>query len=379
MKIVYIIPYNWGGLPLYTAELANAVAEYEDVTVLASEGIDEKYFSEKVRLVKVLQPPSLNFGRPWKALSLKNVRSMLSFRKIRIVDELKPDIVHITTPLLPPLFFFLKLYGMDRKYKMAHTKHCLQSDSGPVVNAIENSLALLERFVRFDRIVVHTSRDRTMLGGRRRSITDRVRVIPQGVYSYFRKYPDGAPVEKNSVLFFGYVKEYKGLRYLFRAVPGIREKIPDVKMIVAGKGNVNGYLKELDGRYRDSLDVRNRYIPDEEVAQLFRSAEIIALPYSSMSGQSAVANVALSFGKPMVATDTGGFPEVVADGINGFIVPPKDEAALANAIVRILTDDPLKRKMGEGSREIAKELSWESVAKKSIGLYREMLADQCKA
>ena len=103
---------------------------------------------------------------------------------------------------------------------------------------------------------------------------------------------------------------------------------------------------------------------------MFRRASVVALPYVDAS-QSAVIPVAYTFGKPVVATTVGGLPELVEDGRTGFLVPPRDEQALADAVVRLLRDRELRHQLGaNGKRKVDTECSPDAVAHRTLEVYR---------
>lgn len=90
--------------------------------------------------------------------------------------------------------------------------------------------------------------------------------------------------------------------------------------------------------------------------------------------QSGSLHIACAFKKPVVAKSVGSIPEVVHDGISGFVVPPKDPEALADAIVKLLKDDKLRKEMGEnGYKKMKEELSWDKIAEKMIAIYKEVI------
>ena len=88
----------------------------------------------------------------------------------------------------------------------------------------------------------------------------------------------------------------------------------------------------------DRFIVLNEYVSDEKRAELFRRASVVVLPYIEAS-QSFIISIAYRFGKPVVATTVGGLPQMVDDGKTGFLVPPRDVDALADAIVRLMQND----------------------------------------
>ncbi len=129
-----------------------------------------------------------------------------------------------------------------------------------------------------------------------------------------------------NVLLFGRIFAYKGLEQLVRTEAVLGDRIPGLRITIAGRGDDPSSMRELMGdpaRY----DVRHRFIEDAEVAQLFLDADVVALPYTEAS-QSGVLNVAATFGKPIVATDVGELRRTVEGNGMGLVVPPGDPGPL---------------------------------------------------
>lgn len=138
-----------------------------------------------------------------------------------------------------------------------------------------------------------------------------------------------------SLLFFGFVRPYKGIDLLFEAMPQVLEALPKAHLTVAGEwwaaaGNPHELLAP---ELRETVTLLNRYVSNEEMAGLFKHADVVVLPYRSAT-QSAVVQLAYGFGVPVITTAVGGLPEAVAHEASGLIVPPNDAQALANAIIR---------------------------------------------
>jgi len=136
------------------------------------------------------------------------------------------------------------------------------------------------------------------------------------------------------LLFFGYVRPYKGLRYLLRALPEVLKDI-DVTLIIAGefyeeKQAYGDLIKNLDLTHH--IRLIDQYIPNEEVEIYFSACDLVVCPYSSGT-QSGIIQIAYSFHKPVICTRVGGLPEVVVEGKTGFVVPPQNPQALAAAIL----------------------------------------------
>ena len=204
-----------------------------------------------------------------------------------------------------------------------------------------------------------------------------VAVIPHGDLALLKKWEgveQEAPVSPSTktILFFGDIRRNKGLEYLLKAEPLVRARVSDYRMLVAGRCmEFERYEKYIEPGAR--IDVDNRFIPNKEVAAYFRRASFVVLPYISAT-QSGVVALAYAFGKPVVATRVGAIPEVVEDGKTGLLVEPRDERALADAIVRMLSSEERLAEMGRNAERYCREhLSWEAIAAKTRLVYEEAI------
>lgn len=142
------------------------------------------------------------------------------------------------------------------------------------------------------------------------------------------------------VLHFGFVRPYKGLIHLVRAMPSALERLSDLKLMVVGEfwEDVGGYRDEISRLgLEENVILVDGYVPNEEVARYFGAADLVAVPYVSSSA-SGIVQTAYCFSRPVIATDVGTLPEVVEDGETGYIVPPADSRALSDAIVRFFVE-----------------------------------------
>lgn len=162
------------------------------------------------------------------------------------------------------------------------------------------------------------------------------------------------------VLFFGYIRPYKGLSVLLEAM-GLLEH-PDIKLVIAGESyeDPTVYHRQIEKLgLNDRVTFHNRYIPNERVPDYFSAADVVALPYRSAT-QSGIVQMAYAFGVPVIVSAVGGIPEVVADGKTGLLVPKEDPQAMATAIGRFF-DENLGSDM-ERAIEIEREaFSWQRV------------------
>lgn len=177
----------------------------------------------------------------------------------------------------------------------------------------------------------------------------------------------GLDFNEKVLLFFGFVRPYKGLKHLLNAMPKIKECLENVKLLIVGefgsaadKGDYVGQIKGLAASNPDleaSIAIYDGYTPDREVEKYFAACDMVVLPYESAT-QSGIVQIAYGFERPVVVTNVGGLPDVVSDGRTGYVVPPQDAEALAEAIVRYFAED----KEAEFSENIAAEayrFSWE--------------------
>lgn len=147
-------------------------------------------------------------------------------------------------------------------------------------------------------------------------------------------------VKSPVIFFFGFVREYKGLKYLIAAMPEILEKISATLLIVGEfwKDKVV-YLKMIaDLGIGAHVKIVDAYVPNEDVGQYFNAADLVVQPYVSATG-SGVVQMAFGFNKPVVATAVGSLPEMVAHGETGFVIPAEDASALAQAVVQFFQEN----------------------------------------
>lgn len=171
--------------------------------------------------------------------------------------------------------------------------------------------------------------------------------IPHPIYEIF-----GEGLEKDEarrrlglederiMLFFGYVRPYKGLHSLLEAMPFVLAHVKTTLYVV-------GEFYEDQSKYIDQIKnlglekqvkVVSGYVPNDQVSLYFSACDVVVLPYASAT-QSGIVQIAYQFDKPVIATNVGGLAEVVIDGQTGFIVQPNDPRELANAVMRFYDEN----------------------------------------
>jgi len=362
-----IICIEFGSYEDYIIQLANALSKKGTILLIIPKDYERRYgylINKNVNVYKFNAPRLYSPSYLFTILDI-----------IKQTNNFKPDVIHLQGghpwfSLVLPLL----------RYPVISTFHDAQPHPG---------LGCLRRFLtkfmmyftqRYSKhIIVHGEIIKSILKKRFNLLNDVITTIPMGEHSVA---PFKKDVEKdllndgNVILFFGAIQKYKGLEYLIKAEPLITEQVPNAKIIIAGKGDFRKYEKMI--AHKDKFLIYNYYISDEEAGKLFQLCSLVVLPYIEAS-QSGVIYPAYGFKKPVVVTDIGSLPEIVDDGVTGFVVPPKNPEALADAIVRLLKDEKLRKQMGENAyKKLKTDLSWDKIAEKTIEVYEEVIKNEGK-
>lgn len=174
----------------------------------------------------------------------------------------------------------------------------------------------------------------------------------------------GLPQDAPILLFFGFVRRYKGLDLLIEALPEVLEIHQDTQLVVAGEFYEDEeYIRRRTSELgvTEAVHFDTRYIPDERVHLYFSAADLVVQPYRSAT-QSGVAHVAFHFARPIVVTDVGGLAETVPHLEAGMVVPAGDPEALGGAIIRFLEDDELRARLRSGAADQGRLYTWDQLA-----------------
>jgi len=226
----------------------------------------------------------------------------------------------------------------------------------PKPNIGENLPPILSRFI--NKLLAHGS-DMVIVNGEDQVMfvqnlygvpANRIAFIPLTARTLAVKRSVQRKVEEpGTILFFGEARLHKGLEYLMRAQPIVSRQVPFARIVISSRGEELRRCRQMiedDSKF----EIHEGYISAEGMADLFQRVSLVVLPYLSAS-TSGVLMIAYSFGKPVVATKVGCLPEYVEDNITGLLVDPADVEQLAEAMIRLLTDDALRHRMGENGRQ----------------------------
>ncbi len=175
-------------------------------------------------------------------------------------------------------------------------------------------------------------------------------LLPNGV----ELFPYG-PLQQDkltqTIVYAGRLEKYKGVEYLLRALPNVLERFPHTTLLVAGQGKDTTSLQEL----ARTLGIERAvtwcgYIDRQALVKLYEKANVVVMPSTGVEAFGLIGIEAMSVGRPVIATDVGGIPDWLVDNVTGFLVPPKDSAALSHAIIRLFSDASMLLEMGRQAR-----------------------------
>ena len=164
---------------------------------------------------------------------------------------------------------------------------------------------------------------------------------------------------KYVVLFFGLIRQYKGLDRFIDAMPEILKEEPDTTGLIVGEAyeDIQQYKDQIEKLgLKEKITMVDQFIPNEEIEPYFKAADVVCLPYRSAT-QSGITMIAYGMRRPVVVTDVGGLKELVVPGRTGEVVPNDDIEALANAVVKVLRDTASVNH-AEHINDLSKELGY---------------------
>ena len=351
-KIVLIGPvYPFkGGISHYTGLMCRALKQRYDVTMIS-------YSMQYPKLL--FRKEQRDFGNDSFKIDdteyIINTADIFSIRKAADrINDIAPSLVIIQWwhPYFAPCYQLLIKRLKSRVMFICH-------------NVFPHERFILDRYLtsrtlgKGDYFVLHSSREADEL---KSIIPDaRYMVNMHPTYSEFKDVEvetEAVPVDQASViLFFGFVRPYKGLKVLIEAM----ESIPEIVHlnIVGDFGKAKDEYMHMisDKHLTDRISVRDGYVPDREVGEYFERCDAVVLPYLDAT-QSGIAQIAYAFEKPVIATTVGGLPEVVHDGETGVLCEPGDPEELSKAIQRFYE---LKKTVdfAQNIRDDAQRFSWE--------------------
>lgn len=361
--------------PRFVLDLSKALGKYFDVTVLvpATPGAKDQEILEGVKVIRYHYFPV----HKWETLCYPGA----------IVPRIKEKKIRI---LLVP-FLFVGLWSKERKilndYDIVHshwiipqgivqsffkTPYLLTGHGGDVLELNEFPISILKR-----RALVNASAVSVVSSKLKKKLEEKYdinNITIQSMGCDISKFGRGNRKEnlfsqKNEkiVLFVGRLVKIKGVDYLIEAMRNI-----NAKLIIVGVGPEERKLKELSKQLGEKIEFVGSKNHDE-LPSIYASCDIFVVPSITLEngvteGTPTVISEALASGLPVIGTNTGGIPNAIIDGTNGFVIPDRDSNAIAEKLELLINDSNLLERMSKESIETAKQFSYDNIAETFFGL-----------
>ena len=371
MKIALVSPYDFA----YPGGVTNHISALEQH--FTRMGHQVKVIAPASRAVSIFGDRFIPIGRPYPFPSSGSVvRVPVSLRlgsaiKTTLSEE-NFDIIHLHEPFMPMLCSAVLRFSNTAN---VGTFHACQGKPGYNWARPISSWMIRRRLHKLDgRIAV----SKAAMGYANKYVPGYYEIIPNGIdLEHFS--PDVSPIEefcdgKLNILFVGRLEKRKGLNYLVEAYKQVKQEIPDCRLIIVGPGTILRRKYERQVKKNGLKDVTFAgYVAAEELPRYYKTADIFCSPATGHESFGIVLLEAMAVGKPIVASDIEGYASVMAHGVEGLLVPPKDKEKLAQALISLLTDESLRQQMGTKGRLKATEHGWERIAQRVLDYYVEVL------
>ena len=297
----------------------------------------------------------------------------------------RPSIVHVQwIPLLEvwPNFEMWWLSCLRRwEVSIVYTVHnVLPHDTG---NRYRDAFVRIYRIP--DALICHTQEAKNQLVENFGVPSGKIWVIPHGPLSNeVTSIPQEEArsrlqlsLETPLCLLFGFIRPYKGVEFLIDSWRRVRKKDPTAQLILAGQPE-DGYGEVILGKIGDlglegEVDTHFEFLPQEKLNLYIQAADVLVYPYRSIT-QSGALLTGLATGRPIVATDVGGFSEMIQHEQTGILVEYGDEEGLAEELVQLLRDTEKGEKLGQSAQEMVEmEYSWDAIAHQTLECYQSVI------
>jgi glycosyltransferase involved in cell wall biosynthesis len=326
--LVAPVPPFRGGIPKYCYSLARELAQRHDLLVLSyRRQYPEFLYGKKSQIDPDFDKSRMSHEFAHLSYDIDSANIVSWFETSRRIAGFNPDIVILPwwVAYWAPMYLYL-LYALEKRgIKVLFL----------CINVFEHEDNAFKKYLtklvlrQSDAIIVHSEQERSQILEFNPAATVKKHLLP--LFKYQAE-PAASRDSSLNLLFFGFVRPYKGLDTLLKAVGILKNR--DITLKIAGEfwTDKDEYLKLINELgIAGQVEIADAYIPEDEMSRYFSRADLVVLPYKK-SLTSGIIATAYGFGKPVLATDVGGFHEVVQDGRTGMIVPPDDPEALARGI-----------------------------------------------
>ncbi|MEX2081610.1 MAG: glycosyltransferase family 4 protein, partial [Dehalococcoidia bacterium] len=363
VRIALVSPYDWrvdGGVKAHITHLASHFREWgHEATIFAPASHPARVANECVPM-----------GRP-RSMHVSGSVARITFTWSspavkRVLGEGAFDIIHLHEPLMPLLpYHFLR-------YSNAATVGTFHAAKEGGNRFYSYTTPLTRRWFRKLEGKIAVSPAAANLVSR--YFQGYFNIIPNGIdFEHFAGPHEPLPEFQDgrlNILFVGRPEKRKGLKYLIRAFLRLREEFPDLRLIIVGAGNFHRYEAAVRGI--EGVVFRSN-VPYEELPRYHRSADIFCSPATGNESQGIALLEAMAAGVAVVASNIEGFAGVVTHGTEGLLAKPRDEEALASAIVQLIHNPRLRSELAQRGQQQAAHYSWDNIARRVLSYYERLL------
>lgn len=372
MKIALASPYDYavpGGVNNHVSWLASNFSQMgHQVKIIASSSRPQQSYETDNLIVAGKAFPVRSGG----SVARINIspRVFFSHRLKNLLGVEKFDILHLHEPFCPTIPLTLLKYSSHEvtvgTFHAFHGRHRAYTYWKPLLKRwyekLDGKIAVSEPAKDF---VSHY-------------FPGNYTIIPNGVdvdhfsaaVAPLEQYHDG----KLNILFVGRMEKRKGLDYLLRAYQLLKLELPNSRLIIVGPsaGLRKKKYHNLVAKMRLQDVVFAGYVPYDELARYYHAADIFCAPATGKESFGIVLLEAMAASKPIVASDIEGYAGVISHGVDGLLVPPRDERALALTLLHVLKDADLRQRLAAKGRAKAENHSWRRVAQQVMDYYQTL-------
>ena len=384
MKVIFIgtLPPIIGLSP-YCLHLSNALSKKVDLKFLGfkefshesksfarESKIDENFYKDVLRQIKTQN--TLSWYNP--------------FSGVNAGINLKADVLHVQWWISSLIFIYLPIVVLAKlkKIKIVLSVHNILPHEQSKINLTLDRFANRLIFSFADGFIVHNQRNKRKLVEVYNLDEKNIFVITHGVLNLIKQRVISSqdarkhlnlPLDKKIVLFFGYIRKYKGVDVLIKAFGLIQKQMKDVFLLIVGQPFVETWDKYEELMNENNLDscssVELGFVPESEIGYYFSAADVVVLPYTYLDTHGGVGALTLPFKKPLLVSDVGGLQEYIKD--KRALVKPNNVQDLYEKLMHVLQDKKLFTKLSKDSEDLSKELSWDVIADQTVEAYRNLL------
>ena len=373
MKIALVSPYDFAYPGGVTHHICHLAAHFTRM------GHEVKVIAPASKAISNLVDKFIPVGRPRPipvsgSIARITISPWLSSRIKAILDREEFDIIHLHEPLMPMLC--TTVLRLSRTTNIA-TFHASGARSWYNYGSPLAKLLLKKWFRKLHGKIAVSELAMNCVGKHFPSYYD---IIPNGIdLKHFS--PDVSPIDefrdgKLNILFVGRLEKRKGLNYLLKSYQQVKQEIPDSRLIIVGPGTRlrRKYEKQVKrSRLEDVVFVG--YASYDDLPRYYKTADVFCAPATGFESFGIILLEAMAIGKPIVASNVEGYASLIAHGVEGYLVPPRDEKELARSLISLLRDESLRQKMGAKGQLKAREYAWEDIAQRLLDYYAGVLGE----